>query len=242
MLMLGNYDNGVMQKVTAGISGIYNDDDDVAFWGGGTLQQAIATVMKFKQNPHYNPTDEEWKNLANFVVTHGGDAFFKGTAFIDDGWFRGMVSIANGKILLDKDGSGQLADGSISWDAEGNPIIKGKITTAFDGKRIVFDAESNSFKMIGSNEQIMFDLSFAESDIHPSYPMLAMNTYNNQGERVYRINIALNTLSIKDVDNNLSFMTPTAIQVSRNNNEEASLLRSDGLFLYKDGKLTKSYN
>ena len=30
MIQLGNYKDGKMQKVTAGVSGIYNDDDDVA--------------------------------------------------------------------------------------------------------------------------------------------------------------------------------------------------------------------
>lgn len=76
MIQLGNYKDGKLQKVTAGVSGIYNDDDDVAFWAGGTLQQAILTVMRFRNDPNYQPTDEEWANMANFVATHGGNAFF----------------------------------------------------------------------------------------------------------------------------------------------------------------------
>ena len=55
MIQLGNYKDGKMQKVTAGVSGIYNDDDDVAFWAGGTLQQAILTVMRFRNDPNYQP-------------------------------------------------------------------------------------------------------------------------------------------------------------------------------------------
>lgn len=55
MIQLGNYKNGKLQKVTAGVSGIYNDDDDVAFWAGGTLQQAILTVMRFRNDPNYQP-------------------------------------------------------------------------------------------------------------------------------------------------------------------------------------------
>jgi len=78
IIKLGNFKDGKMQKVNAGVSGIYNDDDDVAFWGGGTLEQAIKTVMKFKENPLYRPTDLEWQSLANFVVTHGGDLFLRG--------------------------------------------------------------------------------------------------------------------------------------------------------------------
>lgn len=67
MIQLGNYKDGKMQKVTAGVSGIYNDDDDVAFWAGGTLQQAILTVMRFRDDPNYQPTDAEWANMANLL-------------------------------------------------------------------------------------------------------------------------------------------------------------------------------
>lgn len=127
MIQLGNYKDGKMQKVTAGVSGIYNDDDDVAFWAGGTLQQAILTVMKFRNDPDYQPTAAEWANMANFVATHGGDVFLRGYIYALGGYFRGKVEIANGKILLNEDGSGQLANGNIKWDADGNPEFVGKV-------------------------------------------------------------------------------------------------------------------
>lgn len=127
MIQLGNYKDDKLQKVTAGVSGIYNDDDDVAFWAGGTLQQAILTVMRFRNDPNYQPTDEEWANMANFVATHGGNAFFRGYIYALGGYFRGKVEIANGKILLNEDGSGQLANGNIKWDADGNPEFVGKV-------------------------------------------------------------------------------------------------------------------
>ena len=120
MIQLGNYKNGKLQKVTAGVSGIYNDDDDVAFWAGGKLEQAILTVMRFRNDPNYQPTDAEWANMANFVATHGGDVFLRGYIYALGGYFRGKVEIANGKILLNEDGSGQLANGNIRWDADGS--------------------------------------------------------------------------------------------------------------------------
>lgn len=127
MIQLGNYKDGKLQKVTAGVSGIYNDDDDVAFWAGGKLEQAILTVMRFRNDPNYQPTDEEWANMANFVATHGGDVFLRGYIYALGGYFRGKVEIANGKILLNEDGSGQLANGNIKWDADGNPEFVGKV-------------------------------------------------------------------------------------------------------------------
>lgn len=127
MIQLGNYKNGKLQKVTAGVSGIYNDDDDVAFWAGGKLEQAILTVMRFRNDPNYQPTDAEWANMANFVATHGGDVFLRGYIYALGGYFRGKVEIANGKILLNEDGSGHLANGNIKWDADGNPEFVGKV-------------------------------------------------------------------------------------------------------------------
>ena len=103
MIQLGNYKDGKMQKVTAGVSGIYNDDDDVAFWAGGKLEQAIMTVMKFRNNPNYQPTDAEWANMANFVATHGGDVFLKGYVYALGGFFRGRVetSVDGKRIVID---------------------------------------------------------------------------------------------------------------------------------------------
>lgn len=138
MINLGNYKDGKLVKSTAGTSGVYNDDDDVAFWAGGSLEQAIALVTKIKANPKYQPTIEEWVNLAKYVVTHGGDTIMKGTIFADNGYFRGRleakegyfngeVSIANGKIQMNTDGSGHLANGNISWDKNGKTTINSSI-------------------------------------------------------------------------------------------------------------------
>lgn len=119
MLLLGNYQDGEMKEVTAGVSGVYNDNDDVAFWAGGEMKKAIATVRRFRENPRYQPTDAEWADMANFVATHGGDLFLRGYIFALGGFFRGTVSIAGGKIQLNEDGSGRLSNGSLEWDKEG---------------------------------------------------------------------------------------------------------------------------
>lgn len=129
MLQLGNYKDGEMQKVTAGVSGIYNDDDDVYTWGGGTLEQAIRAVMMFKDDPTYQPDEAELNLIAKAVITHGGrailnDVILRGYVYALGGIFQGRVSIAGGKILLNEDGSGQLADGAYYWDEYGTPYVK----------------------------------------------------------------------------------------------------------------------
>lgn len=124
MLQLGNHKDGKMQKVTSGISGIYNDDNDVAQWGGGTFEQAIRAVMMFKDNPSYQPGEDELKSIAKFVVTHGGrsilnDVIVRGYIYALGGVFSGKVSIADEKTLLNEDGSGWLANKAIMWDKDG---------------------------------------------------------------------------------------------------------------------------
>ena len=247
MLMLGNYDNGVMQKVTAGISGIYNDDSDVAFWGGGTLQQAIALVTKFKQNPRYSPTEDEWSNFAKFVITHGGMSIQKGGIFADFGYFKGLVSIADGKILLDVDGSGHLANGNISWGKDGKPVFKGKITTASDGRRIEMDAETNSFRMYNADDKILFDIQYVEQEGTMSYPRIIMNSYDKNGDLDSQSWVGSSNIAVTSFPNKMrTTITPSALQIFKNyndiDNNENILLRYDGLFIYKNGKLTKSYN
>lgn len=164
MIQLGNYKDGKLQKVTAGVSGIYNDDDDVAFWAGGKLEQAILTVMRFRNDPNYQPTDAEWANMANFVATHGGDVFLRGYIYALGGYFRGKIEIANGKILLNEDGSGQLANGNIKWDADGNPEFVGKVKVkSSNGYTISIEPENEygipSIEMRDNTNAPLIDIS-----------------------------------------------------------------------------------
>ena len=130
MIQLGNYKDGKLQKVTAGVSGIYNDDDDVAFWAGGTLQQAILTVMRFRNDPNYQPTDEEWANMANFVATHGGNAFFRGYIYALGGFFRGKMetSVDGKRIVIDPE-----TNTLEMYTADGNPVLIMKFDKSEDG-------------------------------------------------------------------------------------------------------------
>lgn len=117
MIQLGQWVDGVMKKVNAGISGIYNDDQDVAFWGGGTFEEAINTVNKVIKGEL--PTESEWKNLANFVVTHGGDIIIRGYVYAMGGYFRGVIDLGDGALHLEEDGTGW-----IGINDEGEKIIQ----------------------------------------------------------------------------------------------------------------------
>lgn len=152
MIQLGNYKDGKLQKVTAGVSGIYNDDDDVAFWAGGTLQQAILTVMRFRNDPDYRPTDEEWANMANFVATHGGDTFLRGYIYALGGKFRGVVEALGG-------------------------FFRGKVETSVDGKRIVIDPDKNTLEMYTTEGHATLILRFDTSSDGWEYGDLILQKY-----------------------------------------------------------------
>lgn len=101
ILMLGNYVDGVMKQVTSGISGTYNQGDDVSYWAGGSLENAIYTATKLLKNPFYQFTEEEKKNLANAIITHGGTAIFneaivRGIVYATNGIFTGEVNATSG--------------------------------------------------------------------------------------------------------------------------------------------------
>lgn len=109
IIKVGNYDgdNLQMTQETGGMSGVHNDDDDVAFWAGGDIGNAISTVQKYRNNTNFQPTQEELAQMAKFVVTHGGrailnDIILRGYVYAEGGVFNGTVNatdgVFNGKI------------------------------------------------------------------------------------------------------------------------------------------------
>ena len=98
LIQLGMYRNGQMEGVTAGISGIMEDQNtDVAFWGGGTLDQANEAVKFFKDDATRQPTEEQINNIAKAVITHAGrailnDVVLRGYVYAKGGVFKGDVN------------------------------------------------------------------------------------------------------------------------------------------------------
>lgn len=113
---VGNFRDRKMVKETGGMSGYYNDDNSPFLWGGGSLEQAIYTIQKYKDDPTYQPTDDELKNMANFVVTHGG------RAILNDIVLRGII-YAEGGVMK----SIKSPNGNFEIDESGNTKLKGEI-------------------------------------------------------------------------------------------------------------------
>lgn len=238
MIQLGNYKDGKMQKVTAGISGIYNDDDDVADWAGGTFEQAIRTVMMYKNNPRYQPTVAELENMAKAVRTHGGrailnDVILRGYVYALGGYFHGAIEQADGFNKMNEDGSVNFAGGKIRWGTDGKPVIEGKITTASGGKRIEVSAEENRVIMYNDAEQEVGRIDFVDSE------------YNGTILSLPRIRLK-NVVTSNGVSSDVHsiYINPSSIlmdQVFRDGTYSV-LLNPSGLEFLKDGVRTKKYS
>ena len=132
---VGNYRDKKLIKETGGMSGYYNDDDSPFLWGGGTLEQAIYTIQKYKDNPNYEPTAEELNNLAKFVVTHGGrailtDIILRGIIYAEGGVMKSIKS-PNGNFEIDEEGSLKAKDVTSVGGFFKNVSISGNIYTPY---------------------------------------------------------------------------------------------------------------
>lgn len=132
---VGKFRDKKMIKETGGMSGYYNDDDSPFLWGGGTLEQAIYTIQKYKNNPNYEPTAEELNNLAKFVVTHGGrailtDIILRGIIYAEGGVMKSIKS-PNGNFEIDEDGNLKAKDVVSVGGSFKNVSISGNIYTPY---------------------------------------------------------------------------------------------------------------
>ena len=238
ILQLGNYKNGKMQKVTAGISGIYNDDDDVYTWGGGTLEQAIYTVMRYRENPQYQPSEAELRNMAKAVITHGGrailnDIIVRGYVYALGGFFKGAIEQAGGFNRMNEDGSVSFANGKIKWGVDGKPVIEGKVTTAVGGRRIEISAEDNRIIMYNDDEKEVGRIDFVESSYNgtiitiPRMILRNVVTKNGVSSEVHTITISTGSITIDQVYTDGKYSV---------------LLDPSGLEFRKNGLVTKKYN
>lgn len=81
-----------------------------------------------------------------FVVDKDGNLTLNNITVSETGEFKGRVSISDGKILLENDGSGCLANGNISWDNEGRARFVGIVESLSPsgGNRVVIGVDSNT--------------------------------------------------------------------------------------------------
>lgn len=216
IIQLGNYKDGVLQKVTALISGIYNDDDDVAAAFGGDYQKAIYTVMKYKDNPQYVPTEKELLNMAKAVITHGGRSIFndvivRGYIYALGGFFRGKVETAvDGKrIIIDPeenrikmiDASGKVLLEMFFFNAEGSEFDSSQIRM----KEYMNGKEVNNLTITGQNVILTDNQSGMTTTITANGGLTSVNdtTKNSMVLTTDRVSLKIGNESFVGIDKTL---------------------------------------
>lgn len=115
-IRVGQYRDGKMVRETGGMSGYAATKNSPFIWGGGSLLQAFRTIGKYINDPSYQATDEELKEMCSFVITHGG------RAILNDIILHGYI-YAKGGVLQ----SVRSPNGNFSIDEDGNAKLKGEI-------------------------------------------------------------------------------------------------------------------
>lgn len=96
-----------------------------------------------------------------------------------DGSFKGSVSIANGKIQFNTDGSGKLANGGISWNAAGDITTDFTFSIKANGYTLKLDHEFSEFRIYDSSNEVVVALQPYTDIPGNSSPILALNHYSS---------------------------------------------------------------
>ena len=96
-----------------------------------------------------------------------------------DGSFKGSVSIANGKIQFNTDGSGKLANGGISWNAAGDITTDFTFSIKANGYTLKLDHEFSEFRIYDSSNNVVVALQPYTDIPGNSSPILALNHYSS---------------------------------------------------------------
>ena len=109
----------------------------------------------------------------------GADGTFTGSLSAATGTFHGSVNIAEGKIQLNSDGSGRLANGNISWDSNGNLSMNYSIAISRDGYTLRIDPEFAEYRIYhdGSGTPVVMISGFG--DIPGTSPVIRMYAPNS---------------------------------------------------------------
>lgn len=229
MLMLGKWVDGVMEQVNAGISGVYNEDTDVAMWAGGNYEQAIATVNKLVTGEQ--PTDEEWKSLAKFVVTHGGNVFIRGYIYALGGKFK--------NIIIE---SAKSYDGAFVIDSDGIRM-RGDFETSIDGKRIKISSQSQSIEMYNEDGNLCGKISFERATgSSRSYSSIVLRRLDENGEEKDYVKIGASGVNIKNDFSGSSrqiFLSGDTNTITIDGVEYRGVTRESGEEIYINGILMK---
>lgn len=129
-------------------------------------------ISVFTTDSEGNPLlKAEYIDVNNLKVKHLDGA---------DGTFTGSISIAD-KTVLREDGSGSLANGNITWDADGNLSMIYSFSISKDGYTLKLDQKFAEYRIYDSEERTLVSLSpytdipgYSSPSLHLNHPSSGM--------------------------------------------------------------------
>jgi hypothetical protein len=117
----------------------------------------------------------------NFKILEDGSIKAKNALIEGDSIFKGQVLLGNGIIQLNQDGSGQLANGNVTWDVNGNATVRGKFESSINNDKIIIDPSNQKIQMINSNNKVVLDMSFYNIPGEGSSSNVLLYSYDADG-------------------------------------------------------------
>lgn len=104
---------GDKTNILAGMTGNGTAATSVRFWGGASYENRATAPFRVLQDGTLVATKAQ---IEGKIIASEGE--FRGKVYATDGEFNGSINIANGAIKLNKDGSGSLGNGGITWQSD----------------------------------------------------------------------------------------------------------------------------
>lgn len=111
------------ESIVAGITGGENETSStsaankVRIWAGASKAQRFSAPFRVLQDGTIHATKA---NIEGTIKATDGE--FRGKVYASDGEFAGRIYIGNGAIRLEKDGSGSLGNGKVTWQADAGAV------------------------------------------------------------------------------------------------------------------------
>lgn len=111
------------ESIVAGITGGENETSQteaknkVRIWAGASKAQRFSAPFRVLQDGTIYATKA---NIEGTIKATDGE--FRGKVYASDGEFAGRIYIGNGAIRLEKDGSGSLGNGKVTWQADAGAV------------------------------------------------------------------------------------------------------------------------
>ena len=232
--------------------------------GSGTVRVvAFYTVTEYQLNNKYWPVGIRCDNMTG-NVRYKSFKFEIGTkptgwSLAPEDYVETGIDIQNRKIILQADttefrnNAGELiaifqGDKIKASLIDVDNLVAKKVETSNSGKRFVIDPDSNSMEVFDANNNRVISISFKDindPNVDLLYPSIVCYQYIN-GIARNSASINGNNVQVLSYDTNGNAVynatfSASGYYVSNGNSGNHSILSYDGLRIYKNGTLYKSY-